>query len=220
MLETMPEEFDIESYKDENTKLTPYKIFLIQEVTRMNNLLREIKRSLNEVDLGLKGDLTISEAMDALIADLAHDRVPASWAALAWTSLRRLQSWKEDLASRVEQLSNWIQEGEPNVVWLSGLFNPSAFVMAVLQTAAAKHGWQLDQIEVVTEVTRKQPEAIEQAAREGVYVHGLVLEGGRWDDKGGVLEESRPKEIFHSMPVIHLRAVPKEDVLDMQDFYR
>ena len=32
-------------------------------------------------------------------------------------------------------------------------------------------------------------------------MHGLTLEGARWDEKTGALEESRPKELFCSLPV-------------------
>jgi dynein heavy chain, axonemal len=48
------------------------------------------------------------------------------------------------------------------------------------------------------------------AASDGCYVHGLYLEGGRWDDEGGVLAESLPKELFVPMPVIHL--LPRKTV--------
>ena len=32
-------------------------------------------------------------------------------------------------------------------------------------------------------------------------MHGLTLEGARWDEKTNGLEESRPKELFCSLPV-------------------
>ena len=42
----------------------------------MNALLSEMKRSLAELELGLKGDLTISETMERLMYALANDAVP------------------------------------------------------------------------------------------------------------------------------------------------
>ena len=42
----------------------------------MNALLSEMKRSLAELELGLKGDLTISETMERLMHALANDAVP------------------------------------------------------------------------------------------------------------------------------------------------
>lgn len=44
----------------------------------MNALLAEMKRSLAELDLGLKGDLTISEPMEKLMNSLANDAVPGT----------------------------------------------------------------------------------------------------------------------------------------------
>lgn len=38
---------------------------------------------------------------------LAEDRVPASWAAVAYPSLRGLQSWLQNLLARVQQLVEW-----------------------------------------------------------------------------------------------------------------
>lgn len=41
----------------------------------------------------------------------------------------------------------------------------------------------------------------------GCYIHGLFLEGARWDNKAGQLTESRPKELYTQMAVIRL--IPK-----------
>lgn len=48
---------------------------------------------------------------------------------------------------------------------------------------------------VITEVTKKQPDQIDAPSRDGAYIHGLTLEGARWDEKAGILEDSRPKVI-------------------------
>ena len=41
----------------------------------MNVLLSSMKQSLAELDLGLKGDLTMSEPMEKLMSALANDTV-------------------------------------------------------------------------------------------------------------------------------------------------
>ena len=69
------------------------------------------------------------------------------------------------------------------VVWLSGLFNPQSFLTAVMQTTARRNDWPLDKTVVVTEVTKKQPDQIDAPSRDGAFIHGLALEGCRWDDK-------------------------------------
>lgn len=112
-----------------------------------------------------------------------------------------------------------LPQGVPKVVWLSGLFNPQSFLTAVMQTTARRNDWPLDKTVVVTEVTKKQPDQIESASRDGAFIHGLTLEGCRWDDKAGVMEDSKPKELFCPMPVILVKAVTA-DKAEMKDTYQ
>ena len=74
----------------------------IQESERMNILTAEMKRSLAELDLGLRGDLTMSEPMERLMHALAADSVPASWRNLAYPSLRPLGSWLANVQVRAQ----------------------------------------------------------------------------------------------------------------------
>lgn len=83
----------------------------------------------------------------------------------------------------------------------AGLYNPQSFLTAVMQTTARRNDWPLDKTVLVTEVTKKLPEQLDSQSRDGAFVHGLTLEGARWDEKSGMLEESRPKELFCQMPV-------------------
>jgi hypothetical protein len=71
----------------------PYVNVFLQELERCGELMRELTRSLAELDLGLKGDLQMSERMDALQQALAEDRVPDTWEALAYPSKRPLGLW-------------------------------------------------------------------------------------------------------------------------------
>lgn len=48
---------------------------ILKECERMNNLMKEMKRSLRELDLGLKGELTISSDMEDLSNSLFFDQV-------------------------------------------------------------------------------------------------------------------------------------------------
>jgi len=45
----------------------------------MNILLKVIITTLRQLDLGLKGQLTISDAMERLINSLANGQVPVVW---------------------------------------------------------------------------------------------------------------------------------------------
>ena len=56
------------------------------------------------------------------------------------------------------------------------------------------------QMELVTDVIRKPITQIESPAREGVYIHGLSLQGASYGPTG--VEESRPLEITQDMGVV------------------
>ena len=54
ILEKLPEEFNMVELFARAEEKTPYVLVALQECERMNGLTREIRRSLKEVDLGLK----------------------------------------------------------------------------------------------------------------------------------------------------------------------
>ena len=219
LLERLPEVYDLEEVRARAEEVTPYVMVAIQEVERMNILLREIRRSLLELDLGLKGDLTMTAPMETLMRALASDQVAPGWQRVAWPSMRPLGSWMVNLIARCTQLSDWTADmGLPRVVWLSGLFNPQSFLTAVMQTTARRNEWALDRTVVITEVTKKQVEDIQVASRDGAYIYGLTLEGARFDEKTGMLDDSKPKELFSPLPVILIRAV-QADKAEMKDIY-
>lgn len=58
---------------------------------------------------------------------------------------------------------------------------------------------------------KKRPE-------EGCYIHGLFLEGARWDPMSFQLAESRPKELYTEMAVIWLLPIPNRKIQN-QDIY-
>lgn len=220
VVDKLPEQFDMEDIRSRVDDFTPYVMVAIQESERMNVLLAEMKRSLAELDLGLKGDLTMTAPMEALMHALASDGVPSGWTRLAYHSLRPLGSWLANLLNRVNQLNDWTADlGVPKVVWLSGLFNPQSFLTAVMQTTARRNEWPLDKTVVLTEVTKKQIDQIDAPSRDGAFIHGLTLEGARWDDKIGALDDSKPKELFCPMPVILVKAVTA-DKAEMKDAYQ
>merc|ERR1719248_171216 len=68
ILERLPELFPMIEINERIDEVTPYTGVFLQECERMNALLFEVRRSLIELDRGLKGDLSITEPMEKLIA--------------------------------------------------------------------------------------------------------------------------------------------------------
>ncbi|CAH1795230.1 unnamed protein product [Owenia fusiformis] len=216
IVEKMPDEFNMLDImgKVPLEERTPYVVVAFQECERMNGLTNEMRRSLKELDLGLKGELTITSDMEDLGNALFLDRVPESWAKRAYPSLYPLGLWYGDLLQRVKQLESWTSDFQlPAAVWLAGFFNPQSFLTAIMQQMARKNEWPLDKMCLSCDVTKKTKEDMGGPPREGAYVHGLFMEGARWDPQINMIGEARLKELAPPMPVIFIKAIP----VDRQD---
>ena len=199
----------------------PYQNVFLQECDRMNMLCKEIRRSLKELDLGLSGELQMSEKMEVLFQALYLGRVPVTWSKLAYPSQRSLASWMDNLILRAAQLQGWTEDpvSIPVVTQLSYLFNPQSFLTAIMQKTAQKQKMELDKLVIQTDVTRKTVEQTDTRARDGAYVYGLYMEGARWNWNAGVMEECLPREMSCALPVVVCRAV-LADKLEKNGVYR
>uniref|UniRef100_A0A4X2M2C5 AAA+ ATPase domain-containing protein n=1 Tax=Vombatus ursinus TaxID=29139 RepID=A0A4X2M2C5_VOMUR len=211
ILEKLPEEFDMAEITHKTPLRSPYVFVCFQECERMNLLLREIRGSLQQLDLGLKGELMLSPDMEAQQTALNYDTVPDTWLRLAYPSTFGLAQWFSDLLLRCRELDTWTQDlVMPAVVWLSGFFNPQSFLTAVMQSMARKNEWPLDKMCLTVDVTKKTKEDYGHPPREGAYIHGLFMEGARWDVQAGTVVEARLKELTSLMPVIFVKAIPAD----------
>ncbi|XP_065334425.1 dynein beta chain, ciliary-like [Cloeon dipterum] len=220
LLDKLPEPFNMIELNGRVEERSPYVIVACQECERMNILTFEMRRSLKELDLGLKGELTITADMEDLEQALFLNQVPESWANRAYPSLLGLGAWFADLLIRLRELETWTTDFVlPASVWLAGFFNPQSFLTAIMQSTARKNEWPLDKMCLQCEVTKKHREDITRTgAREGAFVHGLFMEGARWDLEGGFITNSRLKELFPPMPVIAIRAIT-QDKQDLRGIY-
>ncbi|XP_043570859.1 dynein axonemal heavy chain 17-like [Chiloscyllium plagiosum] len=209
ILEKLPESFNMHEIMGKVEERTPYVVVAFQECERTNILTAEIKRSLKELNLGLKGELTITADMEEISNALFFDTVPATWAALAYPSLFSLGAWFSDLLLRIRELEAWSTDfALPSAVWLGGFFNPQSFLTAIMQSMARKNEWPLDKMCLAVEVTKKNREDMTSAPREGAYIHGLYMEGARWEKNSGIITDARLKELTPGMPVVFIKAIP------------
>uniref|UniRef100_A0A8C4V4J9 Dynein axonemal heavy chain 17 n=1 Tax=Falco tinnunculus TaxID=100819 RepID=A0A8C4V4J9_FALTI len=218
MLEKLTDEFNLVELMAKVEERTPYVAVAFQECERMNILTSEIKRSLKELDLGLKGELTMTSDMENLQNALFLDMVPESWIKRAYPSTASLGTWFADLLTRIKELEAWTGDFSlPATLWLGGFFNPQSILTAIMQSAARKNGWPLDKMTLQCDVTKKNREDFASPPREGAYVHGLFMEGARWDAQAGIITDARLKELTPAMPVIFIKAIPadKQDTRSM-----
>jgi len=159
--------------------------------------------------------------METLMDSLYGNAVPGSWMGVGFASMRQLGSWILNLSERVSQLSVWsIDLALPKSVWIAGFFNPQSFLTAVMQMTARANQWALDRVVIMTEVTKKSSlEDVDHGASlDGSYIHGLYMEGARWDGGTGAIAEARMREMFYNMPLLIAKAVPV-DKAEYKDVY-
>jgi dynein heavy chain len=205
-------------------------VVVLQECGRMNDLITAMARTLDELTKGLNGQLNMSQPMEDLASALRINQVPgrnpfhqASWEKLAWPSMKDLQAWYSDMILRCDALRVWQQDLKtPFSLWMPGLFNPTAFLTAIKQVTIRAASLPLDKMGVETHMTTMtEAEQATGPPVDGMYVHGLFMEGARWgeiedpqyqvDVSGtpcaGILSESKPKELLPAMPLIYIKAV-------------
>ncbi|KAK7819786.1 hypothetical protein U0070_012392 [Myodes glareolus] len=191
---------------------------LVQEVIRYNKLLVVITQTLSDMLKALKGLVVMSLELELMSTSLYNNTVPELWNTKAYPSLKPLASWIMDLLQRLNFIQSWIENGIPPVFWISGFFFPQAFLTGTLQNFARKFVISIDTIAFDFKVLSRTPSEIEERPPIGCYIHGLFLEGARWDPLDFQLAESRPKELYTEMAVIWLMPVANRKV-ETQDFY-
>lgn len=238
LLERLPENFvmlDVHAAAEPKLKeqTAPYALVAVQECSRMNALLSFVRHTLVELQKGLGGQLNMTEAMEDLGAALSINQVPGrnpfhktSWESKAWPSRKNLLSWFQELLQRYSQLALWCKSMDtPVSLWLPGLFNPMAFLTAIMQVVARRTAMPLDNMAIETHFTvMESSEDVKAPPEQGMFAHGLFIEGARWhfvDELGtaampyeqdlvpcsGHLSDARLKELQQALPVVYLRAV-------------
>ena len=217
LLSKLPEDFDKNKTRvciQKQGGPKPLNIFLGQEVDRMQNVITMVRNTLTDLRLAIDGTIIMAAQLQQALDALFDARVPDFWLKISWQSVT-IGLWYSEMLGRVQQFQSWLYEGRPNVFWLSGFFNPQGFLTAVRQEITRAHnGWALDGVRLTTEVMKQMKEDVAQPPSEGVYIHGLFLEGAGWDRKNMRLQESQPKVIHQAMPVIHVSATNSTDDTD------
>ena len=97
----------------------------------------------------------------------------------------------------------WIEEGSPAVFWISGFHFTHSFLTGVKQNYARKYKIPIDDINFNYKVV-SDPNSMDTSVKpdDGALVHGLNIEGCRWDANAEYLEESHPKILLSAMPIL------------------
>ena len=225
LLDRLPADYVEDDYKAKINKLgglsVPLNIFLFQEIQRLQNVIAKVRFQLTQLQLAIKGEVVMTGELQEALDKIADASVPRTWIytvtgdEFSWI-LPTLGLWFSSLMARDDQSRTWLNSGRPPCYWLTGFFNPTGFLTAMKQEVTRKHKadkWALDDVVYRTETQPKdRPDQVTQAPAEGVYVHGLQLDGAAFSKKDGILEESEPKKLFSALPVLYVSGIIKDQM--------
>ena len=187
-----------------NDIITPCQVVLLQELERWNNLVKKMAGSLIDLQRALIGEIGMSDELDALGDAIFNGFLPQMWRRLCPDTQKPLGGWMGHYTRRYEQYDSWIQNGEPAVMWLSGLHIPESYLTALVQTTCRMRGWALDKSTLYTVVTKFTSSEGLTTLESGCYVSGLYLEGAAWDTERSVLRTQDPKVLVIELPIMQV----------------
>jgi len=241
LLTKMPPDFVEEVFRAQIMKLrgppklddkgfgAPLNIFLFQELQRLQNIIAIVRTNLHNVASAIDGTVVMTEDLLGDLNSIFDSRVPKRWthdasgAEISWL-LPSIGGWFTGLLDRYAQLNTWLENGrkEMRSYWITGFTNAQGFLTAIKQEVTRQHKkdqWALDDVATHTDVLTGDPERIKETPEEGQNIHGLFIEGARWNRSEGKLDESEPKKLFVSMPVIYVTAMTLKDVKNQGTSY-
>ncbi|EDO35852.1 predicted protein [Nematostella vectensis] len=216
----LPPLFDVDRVRKNLSEITPTAVVLLQELDRFNVLIRRMSTSLINLQRALAGEVGMSSELDEVSRSLFNGMIPNIWRKLAPATLKSLGNWMEHFQKRLDQYNKWVNDGEPAVIWLSGLHIPDSYLTALVQATCRKHGWPLDRSTLYTTVTKyHNADEVTERAHSGCFVSGLYLEGASWDLAESCLRRPKPKVLVEELPV--LKVIPIESHrLKLQNTFR
>merc|ERR1711957_177978 len=127
-------------------------------------------------------------------------------------SLKSLSRWTEDLNERMDFFTHWCQR-PPYVYNLNAFTYPNGFSTALLQRFSRRSFGanivSIDRLEFDFGIVNRAICDIQDYAKDGAFVTGLILEGAKWHKEKQYLTEPDIMELYDDMPVVHFKPISK-----------
>jgi len=154
ILGKVPVQYDVIMLrKREAEELPPTKVVQFQELEAFNKLTICMSKTLVDLKRALRGEIGMNSNLDDLAASLFNGLLPDAWRKLTPQTEKKLGSWMSWFERRYQQYENWCNNGDPAVMWLSGLQIPESYTTALVQACCRTKQWALDKSTLFTSVT-------------------------------------------------------------------
>ncbi|KAK7111861.1 dynein axonemal heavy chain 3-like isoform X2 [Littorina saxatilis] len=220
ILTKLPKDFDMEHVIKKYPVVynESMNTVLRQELTRFIRLTQVVRSSLQNLQKAIKGLVVMNSELEEVFNSMLVGKVPAVWAAKSYPSLKPMGSYIADLLTRLKFFQDWIDNGAPETFWISGFYFTQSFLTGVSQNYARRYEIPIDLVGFEFEVLKEGKE-MGKKPDDGAYVYGLYIEGARWDREKMQIEESLPKILFDSIPVIWLKPNRRDKFTEMPHYH-
>ncbi|VUZ94664.1 dynein heavy chain, putative [Plasmodium vivax] len=208
-----------EGEKNVQYNFSPLQVFFLQEIERIKKVIDLVKTNLNDIISAIDGSKIMTADLQNDTKYIYSQSVPKKWiydaseTEISWVC-HNLNQWLNILNLRYEQIMNYIHNGKLKSYWLPGFFNPQGFLTSMKQEITRlnkKDQISLDEVVLYADIKNHDIEKIKEVPEHGFHIHGLFIEGSKWNWQEGKLEESSPKVLCENMPVIHITVVSNKD---------
>lgn len=158
-----------------------------EEIERYEALVKRMVANLADLKRAIKGEIGMSQDLDALGSSMFNGLVPSAWTKIAPQTEKPLGSWMDHFVRRYTQYSEWAEKGDPPVFWLSGFHIPESLLSALVQASCRRRGWALDKSTLYTKalsrfrlllLSLRLGDEVRRAEPSAGEAHGRHLRGG------------------------------------------